>query len=355
MKKLPPKFKVEQINEFDLIARIKSLISDSKNANVVIDAGDDSAAVRGSDGKLSLYTVDMLVEDKHFRLDWIDAFTLGKRAIAVNISDIAAMGGTPEYALVSLCIPGSLEVDFIERMFEGMRVLMSGYEGRIIGGNISSGVDKLIIDVTLIGSVEQDRLIARSGARPGDRVFVSGFAGSGVGGLLTLMRYGASFPKEFGKMVNAYLAPLPSVGLARLLAERGLATAMIDVSDGISGDLIHILESSKVSAELYIDRLPVTADFRKFCENNGYDPYSTALHGGDSYELLFTVKEDVSIDEITKIAVEIETPLTEIGRITEDGENRVISDRGNTKIPLESKGWDHFRRNRGKANKDFQD
>jgi len=333
---------VSNFGEFELIDRIERLLSKDYPPDVLIGMGDDAAVIRHKDGQVQLMTCDMQIEDRHFRLDWIEPYQLGRRAMAVNISDIAAMGGQPTYALVSLGLPEKLPLKFFKNMITGMKDQMAEFNAFIVGGNLAGGSDKLIIDVFMAGKAALGEVITRSGANPGDRLFVSGLVGTGIGGYFTLKQFGNSYPEKYASLVDAYLQPKPRQVFGRLIAQYSFATAMIDISDGLSSDLLHICEQSGVGVELELKRLPLPDGLDNFANLIGSTKWELAVHGGDSYELLFTVKPGVMDTELDLLVSESNTPITEIGRILPLEEGNWIVHPDGKKKALEAKGWDHF-------------
>ncbi len=333
---------VKNTGEFKLIEQIREILPKHNPPSVLLGLGDDTAILKHDPTKVQLYTCDMLVENRHFRLDWIDAYRLGRRAIAVNQSDIAAMGGTPLWALISLGLPDNLEVSFFTELFKGMRDQMAEFGGVIIGGNLAGGCQELIIDVTMIGEVATGKQITRSGASIGDRLFMTGSAGMGAAGLKVLQAFGCEYKSEYADLVNAFLSPAPRVAFGRRLAELEIATAMIDISDGLSGDLGHLCESSGVGAEVDAQKLPICSSLKAFARESNQSATDIALHGGDSYELLFTVPENVQHEAIARISAETGVPVSEIGRMIPASEGVNILKEGQ-RHPLLTDSWDHFR------------
>ncbi len=333
---------VSDIGEFGLIDRIQKILPRSTDENVLVGIGDDTAVIRLDDHRCLLITCDIQVEDQHFRLKNITPYQLGRRAMAVNLSDIAAMGGSPTYALVSLGIPKSFSLTRFDELFSGMRDQLAEFSAFIIGGNLSNTADKLIIDITLMGEVALTQFLTRSGAHIGDRIFVTGILGLSAAGFHVLGKYGAKIPDEYASFVNAHLQPVPRVQFGQRIAASGIATSMLDISDGIAGDLHHICSMSHVGAEIHQALLPLPADIGAIESIASRSYLDLALHGGEDYELLFTVNPNVPLSEIQSIAEAAGVPVTEIGKIVAaEAGYHLIDDRGN-QIPILPKGWDHF-------------
>ncbi len=338
--------RVGEIGEFPLIERIRNILPAAGRRDLLIDIGDDTAAIRIDDRRALLLTCDIQVEGRHFRFDHITPYQLGRRAMAVNLSDIAAMGGSPAYALVSLGLPASFPVASYDRLFEGMRDELLPHRAGIVGGNLARTEDFLLVDVTLLGEADPDRMLTRGGARVGDRIFVSGKLGASGAGFQVLATFGKRFPGRYREMVRCHLLPTPRVDLGRRIARSGIATAMIDLSDGVASDLFHICTRSKVGAEIREDRLPLPGHIGEVAERSGRSAIDLALHSGEDYELLFTVPPRVTGKRMRSLASESGVPITEIGTIVgrKDG-YRLVDSRGN-RTPLTPAGWDHFRMNR---------
>ena len=334
---------ISDTGEFDLIARIESMLPNKLPPEILLGPGDDAAAIQFGRDTVQLLTTDMQVENRHFRLEWIRPYTLGKRVVTVNLSDIAAMGGTPTYALVSLCLPNHLSIEFFEQMIKGMRDQMATHNAYIIGGNLSGGSDILIVNVTMVGTAEPDRIITRSNAKPGDKVLVTGFPGAGFGGYKVLEKFGLLYPDNFASLVESYIKPVARIAVGQELAKSGIATSMIDISDGFSSDLMHIVKMSKVGAEIYQALLPVHPALTEISKLGATSAQEMALHGGDSYELLFTVPENFSEDDIQLLSEKVGVKVTEIGRILDEAEGVwLVGDNGDREA-LVGKGWDHFK------------
>jgi thiamine-monophosphate kinase len=334
--------KVSEIGEFGLIDALAGLVSAEPKAgkawqDLVIGIGDDAAAWR-SDSSLCLATVDALVQDVHFKLDMTSWEDLGWKSLAVNLSDIAAMGGSPRYALVSLSLPQDTEVEDALSFYRGMLSLARRFEVVIAGGNISSA-PIVTINVTVFGKGDgvPERLLTRSSARAGDRVAVTGHLGSASAGLEMLTK-GQSRAASSSALRQAFLRPCPRVAEARILVEQGVRTA-IDISDGLVSDLGHVCSASRLGARIRVGSVPVSPEVR---ESFGTRATGLALSGGEDYELLFTAPPPVM--EAAMAALRSSgCPVTIIGETVQDQGSRVIllDDKGN-EITAPKLGWDHF-------------
>ena len=328
---------VGELGEFALIDRIRRTLGDAPG--VALGIGDDAAAVRPSPGKLLLATCDIQVEGRHFIKARIGPEQLGRRAAAVNLSDVAAMGGRPTHALVSLALPADTEVEWVERLYDGLRDGFAEHGAAVIGGNLSGSSTEIVIDVTLHGEVDEASLLRRSGARPGDAVLVTGDLGAARAGLLAL---DACLTGESADAAaQAHLVPTARVDEGLAIAASGLATAAIDVSDGCAADLGHLCEASGTGARVFADRLPVSPAARDVAANLGFDPLLAALHGGEDYELIVTCAAHDADALIEAVRRATGTPLTAVGEITDAPGLRLVEPGGNERL-LDSAGWDHF-------------
>ena len=333
--------KVSELGEFGLIDRLAGMVEHTRgeDSNLVIGIGDDAAAWQ-TDTAVQLATVDSLVQDVHFSLDTASWEDVGWKSLSVNLSDIAAMGGQPEYALVALGLLGDTDVEDITSLYRGMIDLAGQYHVKIIGGNIVR-TPQLVINVTVLGSaVSREGLLTRSAARPGDGVAVTGQLGSAAA-CVEMFARGLPFETEVAAVrKKALLRPTPRVAEGRLLVENGVKAA-IDISDGLLADLQHICRASRVGAWIEADRIPIAPAVKP---GFGERALELALTGGEDYELLFTASNEC-VEKISKAA---SCPIYVIGEVVVDDEHRVqvIDSQGNP-VSLPGKGWDHFRVGRG--------
>lgn len=320
----------KDIGEFDLIKRMSAgLVSTGRP--IIAGIGDDCAVLPSSGDRFQLVTTDMLVENVHFRLDFAEPFQIGWRSLAVNISDIAAMGGEPTYAFISIGLPRETTVEFVDQLYSGMQKIATEYSVDIVGGDTVSA-PQIVINVALLGEVESENLILRSGAKAGDALVVTGDLGGSEAGLTILMN---DLPF---KGIEKHLMPVPKVQEGRLLAKSGYVTAMIDISDGLASEVHHICEASGTGAELYMDNIPLSDNVRQVAEHVGKKPYDLALYGGEDYELLFTCQQD----KVQEILEKCGTQLTIVGQIVETPHHVTIEDSSGNMVPLKPRGYDHF-------------
>jgi thiamine-monophosphate kinase len=303
----------------------KDFINDIKSKYNLNLVGDDCAVIPKSSEIDMVVTADMLVEDIDFRLDWTDPFLLGRKALTVSLSDIAAMGATPCWAMLSIAIPDGLwKEDFLKVLYEGWHSQARKYGMILIGGDISRSPDKLVIDSVVIGEAPRGKALLRSGARPGDLIYVSGTLGGAAGGL-RLLESGDRFDKTFNdarnRLIKKQLDPEHQLTLGNLLLSDEISSAAIDVSDGFSTDVFHICEMSAVGCVIHGDLLPIDPDLLNIFGDE--EAFEMALNGGEDFQLIFTVppeKEgDLDVEGITKVG-EITSASKGI-KLTRNGEH----------------------------------
>jgi thiamine-monophosphate kinase len=311
--------------EFALIDAIARTLGKPRDRSVLVGIGDDAAVLKYDKKHYMLLTVDMMVEGDHFNRRWSTPEQIGMKATEVNVSDIAAMGGLPRYALVSISLPEDIPVEFVMAVYGGMNRVAHKHNLDIIGGNTTHG-KYLIIDVIIVGFVEKDRLCLRSGAKAGDVICVTGDLGKSAAGLETLKA-------GLRGNVKSHLEPKCRLKEARTISI--YANAMIDVSDGLASEVSHICEKSNAGAEIFKERIPISKNTRALAKQLGKDPYDFALHGGEDFELVFTIPEE----KLAKI--KINCPITVVGRILDRKKGVYLKDKGG-KIRLTG-GYDHFK------------
>lgn len=328
--------KLAELGEFGFINRIGRRVS--PGAGVRLGIGDDCAALELPAGELLLTTTDLLVEQVHFRREWTDLRSLGRKSVAVNVSDIAAMGGTPRHLFLGLAVPSAMRVEELDEFIAGFLEAAGHYGATLTGGDTCGSPGPLMISVTAEGSVPEGQLVCRSGARPGDALYVSGTLGDS--GLALRMLLAGQPPEPF--LAQRHHDPEARTGLGRALAQAGVASAMIDVSDGLLADLGHILEASQVGAELDTAVLPLSESFNRALAQ---EPalIELALAGGEDYELLFTVppKREAELADLVRFA---HVPVTRLGRITSAAGDLVVRGRGGRPVRVGKSGYDHFGR-----------
>jgi thiamine-monophosphate kinase len=332
---------VREIGEFGLINRISAMLPE-QSAGVIKGIGDDVAVLDTSGPEYLLATCDIQVEGVHFMRDAITPYQLGRRVAAINLSDIAAMGGDPRWALVSLAIPGDVEVGYVEELYRGMREQMALAGASIAGGNLSRMKSIIVLDFTLLGLVAPDRIILRSTAGVGDAILMTGSPGESRAGLELIRRPDLAVSSSARqRLIERHLCPQPRLAEGRLLARSGLVTSMIDVSDGVIGDLLHICESSGKGAEIEAAGLWISPDLGEAALAAGADSLEWALSGGEDYELMFTAAPEAVPDLQKMLIDQTGTSCAQIGRITAGTEVSLRFADGTRVVPA-AKGWDHF-------------
>ena len=314
-------------NEFEFIRNIKDKYGLSR-------VGDDCAVLPKDVRKDLVITADLLVEDIDFRLEWTRPEHLGHKALAVSLSDVAAMGGTPEWAMLSIGIPEHLwKGQFVDKFYEGWFELAKLHGVELVGGDVSRTPDKMVIDSIVAGEVIRGTAIMRNGARPGDSIFVTGSLGGAAAGLDHL-ESGRQFSKSRGRVRETMLRqlfPTPRIEIGKYLAMKNLASSMIDISDGLNADLHHLCESSDVGARIYADLVPVDKNIFGFPADQ---ILRFALASGEDFELLFTSKSK-------KLSSIKSTQITRIGEITSNIGIVELASREKT-IRLPRFGYRHF-------------
>lgn len=341
----PKRTEIGEIGEFGLIDKIQSLFS-IKNESTVKGIGDDAAVITSSEGALQLLSTDMLLEGVHFDLSYMPLPHLGYKAIAVNVSDIAAMNGVPEQVTVNLGLSNRFSVEAVESLYEGIKHACKDFGVDLVGGDTTSSPSGLVISVSVLGRVEKDIVVYRKNAEINDVICVSGDLGAAFMGLQVLEREKEVFKSnpdmqpdisQYEYLVQRQLKPSARMDIIHELRELNLLpTAMIDVSDGLASELFHIAKQSDVGITIYEDKLPIDESCYKTSVEFNLDPITCAMNGGEDYELLFTIKQ--SDFEKVKNASDI----TAIGYIDKkENGNKMVTKGGNT-VPIQAQGWKHF-------------
>ena len=334
----PPDDAVASLGEFGLIERLRRLVP-TDGPGVMLGIGDDAAVLAFSGPVVA--TCDSQVEGVHFTWELCRPEDIGWRALAVNLSDVAAMGGTPRYALISLVLPAQTALPTVEGLYRGIAEIAQAHAVLIVGGNISGTTGPLVVDVTVLG--QASRAVTRAGAAPGDGVWVTGTVGKAAAGRFLLAHPGIQIPGGEA-LAAAYRRPAPRVEAGKALGALG-PSAMIDTSDGTAGDLLHLVEASGVGVRLDQGRLPVPEGLIQAAEAAGSDPAEWTLQGGEDYELLFTAGTAFDA-QAAAVARRIGVPVTRIGEILPAAAGRWIQSPGGKTRPLSAQGWDHFRTRR---------
>jgi thiamine-monophosphate kinase len=331
-------------SEFDFINRIRKQAAKRNPADLILGIGDDAAILRGRSGRSTLVSVDLLVEEIDFKLEYAIPRWLGHKSLAVSLGDIAAMGGMPRFSLLTLGIPQPdlASQPFWEEFFAGYFALADEHGVTLIGGDVSSTPGPLTIDSFVIGYCPAGKALRRSGARPGDSVFVTGCLGASAAGLKLLLQGARTNENERSLLqdaLRAHLKPEPRVAFGREIA--GLAHAVIDVSDGLAQDLSHICRESGVDAIIDFDSVPVAEEVSLITLDRE-SAFDIAVNGGEDFELLFTASDDVKA-QLIEAAENCRIQLTRIGEIIEKSGNRLSMRKNGDVNPLLVHGYDHFR------------
>jgi len=327
--------RLSSLGEFGLIDRLQQRLGPPP-PELVLGIGDDCAALQPPPGEQLLVTCDLLLEGIHFRRDWTDLRRLGRKCVAVNLSDIAAMGGTPRQLVLGLGLPGELTLEEFDLFVEGFCAAAAEHGVAVIGGDTCRAQQFLTVAVTAFGSVAPEQLLRRSGARPGDLLLVSGTLGDSALALRQLQQ--GTSPEPW--LLERHLDPAPRVALGRELAACGAVTAMIDLSDGLLADLGHLLSQSGVGARVETARLPLSGPFvRQTAEPR--DRIELALGGGEDYELLLSANAG-KLDQLEAAAQAAGVPLTVIGSILPHTDGLQLLDAAGGRLEQGRTGFNHF-------------
>lgn len=331
---------LKEIGEFGFIRRISRgcLI---REKGVIKGIGDDAAVFSSPTGELTLVTTDLLIERVHFVRSATSGFNLGYKALTVNLSDIAAMGGTVGEAFISVGIPQDCSVEFLEDMYDGMKKLAAEFEVNLLGGDTTNSKTDLIINITVVGSVSANEVLYRHTAEPGDIIYSSGTLGESRAGLHLILNNIPAESKEMSCLKNAHLLPRVYLREGRFLAQQCCVHAMIDVSDGLSSDLAHIVEESNAGARIYAEQIPLSPNLRKFCTQFNFNPVEFAIAGGEDYTLLCTIPPEYADSVAHNYHGTFQQPIYSIGEITNSHKIELIHPDGTAQV-IKPTGWDHF-------------
>jgi len=342
--------KIQDLGEFGLIERIARAMPKASD-DVLIGIGDDVAVLRANPStpprseRVWLATCDVQMEGAHFLRNDISPRDLGRKSLAINLSDIAAKGGTPRFALVSLGLPQDLDVEFVDELYVGLRQEAEQFNTDIVGGNISSSRLGLFIDIFLLGEAERENVLLRSGAQIGDQILITGSLGDAAAAVAIMLDHSLHTSDAYLQVAQKhYHTPTPRVKEGQFIAASRLATAMMDVTDGLAGDLGHICDQSKVGARVFANKLPVAAENRTLAQAAQHDEWHFALNGGEDYELLFTASAANAEQIAAQILRETGTHVSIIGEILSQDQGRQLVLPDETVVPLKTRSWDHLRR-----------
>ena len=337
---------LKDIGEFGLINLINNKIK-LQNPESLYGIGDDAAVIQsGNDEDVKLFSTDMLVEGIHFDLSYVPLMHLGYKAIASNVSDIAAMNGIPKQVTIGIALSNRFSLEAIEELYEGMNRACIDYKVDIVGGDTTSSLSGLVISIAIVGNAKKDEVVYRNTARDKDIICVTGDLGGAYLGLQVLEREKQTFlanpeaqPELDGKdyIIQKQLKPQARMDFIFELKERGvLPTSMIDISDGLASELLHIAKASNLGAVIYEDKLPIDTITYETAQEFNMDPTTCILNGGEDYELLFTIKQD----DYEKLRTHPD--VTFIGYMKEQEAGVNLITRGGNLAPIKAQGWVHF-------------
>jgi thiamine-monophosphate kinase len=329
--------KLKDIGEFGFIDRIKAetLV---RHESVIKGIGDDCSVYRSTRDLVTLFTTDMLVEDIHFRREGTPPDKLGRKSMAVNLSDIAAMGGSPKEALISIAVPDRVPVEYLDKIYEGMKSMAREFDVNLLGGDTTSSPLHLVINVALVGEAKEQEILYRSGAERDDIIFLTGPVGSAAAGLDLLLENRSFSGRE--ALLDAHFDPLPHVETGRIIARQRAAHSLIDVSDGLAGDLGHVCAASRVGAIIEEEKIPTTEVFRAYCERFKLDPLPLTINVGEDYVLLGTVPEK-SASNLERALHAGGYEFFPIGKIVAEPGLR-LQGRDGLVRDIKPSGWNHF-------------
>jgi len=337
---------IASLGEFGLIDHLTKN-NEIKNASTILSVGDD-AAVIDHFGRQTVISTDMLVEGVHFDLMYTPLKHLGYKSVVVNISDIYAMNATPTQITLSIAVSSRFSLEALDEFYEGVYAACETYEVDLVGGDTTSSQKGFVISVTAVGEVAPEKYVKRSTANKGDLLCVSGFLGGAYLGLTLLEREKKIFLESPGVqpdlesqayIIGKLLKPEARKDIIEFFAEKNITpTAMMDISDGLSSDVIHICKQSDLGVILYEEKIPINEEARQYAYKLQLDPTACALSGGEDYELLFTLSQS-DYDKIV-----LNEQISVIGYMTEAKEGQLIITRGGNKHALVAQGWNHLKR-----------
>ncbi len=342
--------RIKDIGEFALIERLAEALGPvgrGAGQGVIRGIGDDAAVLQSTSGTRILAACDMMVEGKHFKLSYFTPQQIGWKALAVNLSDIAAMGGKPRWALVSLGLKPEMEVAFAEGIYAGIAELAQEHGVTIVGGDTCASPNCLVIDICIIGEAYRSLVTYRSGANPGDLILVTGMMGLAAAGLSCLSSEEHLQIKGRERLIQAHLTPFPRVREATALIESETVGAMNDISDGLASELHEISQASGLGARIYQHRIPLDEAVVSLAAQLGINPLDWALYGGEDLELLLTIPggkgSPLKARKLARILKRVTgTPLTLIGQMMEQTGGVELVDHHEQILPLHAQGYNHF-------------
>ena len=336
---------ISSLGEFGLIDHLTQN-NETRNASTILSVGDD-AAVIDHFGRQTVISSDLLLEGVHFDLSYTPLKHLGYKAVVVNVSDIYAMNATPTQIVLNIGFSNRFALESLDEFYDGVYAACAEYNVDLVGGDTTTSLRGFVISVTAIGEVAPDKYVKRSGAKSGDLICVSGELGGAFLGLTLLEREKRIFEETGAQpdlegqtyIVGRLLKPEARKDIIEYFAEENiLPTSMIDISDGLSSELMHICKQSQLGCVLYEDKLPFADDMKEFAYKLKTDPTACALSGGEDYELLFTVPQ-TDYDQI-----KLNPSISIIGYMTDEGEGKSLITRGGNKHALVAQGWNHMKK-----------
>ena len=341
----PSRRTVADLGEFDVIRLLQTTISECSLASPY-GIGDDAAVLPTTSGHEYVISKDLLIEGIHFDQRMSTFLEIGYKAAAVNVSDIAAMGGTPLYLLVGLAVPSSLQLNQIRALYQGMRKLCRQHDIKVIGGDTCASRKDVIISLTILGTVETHHALSRAGAKHGDLIYVTGTLGDSGAGLRLFQHQSTRSTRQVPQSVvrflrKRHLQPSPRIHLGQLLVKYRLATAAIDLSDGLSGDLTHLCRASNVGAIIDMGQIPISRQCSTYLQVLESSVQDQVLHWGEDYELLFTIPSRKR-EKLEKLSSRVGHGITRIGRICHQKHGISIKRKDGSSHPLIRQSYTHF-------------
>jgi thiamine-monophosphate kinase len=326
--------RMSQIGEFGLIDLIKGAVL-SKDKRVLVNIGDDAAVITPPQDKVLIFTTDTMVENVHFDLRYSTFKQIGWKAMAANLSDIAAMGGLPKFALVTVGLPKSISAENVISIYDGITAIGRRYSCKVVGGDTVFSPEGLFVSIALLGEVEKKFLVKRGGAKKGDLICVTGDLGEAQAGLEFLLKN----PRKKSPLTRKHLTPFPRINEARILLRNLKVRSMIDISDGLSSELFHLTEESNLGAIVYGEKIPISPNCIKAGDLLKKSPLLWALSSGEEYELLFTVSKKEA-KQLGKVKRKVKVSL--IGEMVSRKEGVRLQGKSGKKKKLTKTGFQHF-------------
>jgi thiamine-monophosphate kinase len=334
---------ISELGEFGLIDRLTKNIH-LKNKSTIKGVGDDAAILDYKDKQIVVST-DLLTEGIHFNLMYVPLKHLGYKAVIVNLSDVCAMNAVPKQITVNIALSSKFSVEAVEELYSGIHLACEKYGVDLVGGDTTSSLTGLTISISVLGEIKNENIVYRSGAKPTDLLCVTGDLGGAYMGLQLLERENEVFKgnenlqpqlEGYDYILERQLKPEARVDIVSAFRETGIKpTSMIDISDGLSSEIMHLCKNSNVGCNLYEDKIPMDSQTKKMAEELNINPLVAALNGGEDYELLFTI----SLEDYEKI--KLDPDFTIIGHMTEPSEGSNLVTTSGSAIPLQAQGWNH--------------